>query len=41
LADIRHSDNHHRVSARLTLMLNTPLSDVDHVARPVVAIGTD
>ncbi len=22
-------------------MLNTPLSDVDHVARPVVAIGTD
>ncbi|WP_271910226.1 hypothetical protein [Vreelandella alkaliphila] len=22
-------------------MLNTPLSDVDHVARPIVAIGTD
>ncbi len=25
----------------LTTMLNIPLADVDHVARPVVAIGTD
>ncbi len=25
----------------MTTMLNTPLTDVDHVARPMVAIGTD
>lgn len=37
----RRLANNRRISATLTTMLNIPLADVDRVARPIVAIGTD